>query len=131
MLRAERKGRKIMKITTFNPKIVTRDAENAVRLFEEFGFEKRHELSVVDKLKVTNYRLKDANSFYIDISGVEGIPHDMTTIRINVDDFEEAYELLTAQGMKAVRDIVETDSNKTVMMAAPSGFLIDLCQHKK
>lgn len=31
-----------MKITSFNPLIVTKDAESAVRLFEELGFEKRH-----------------------------------------------------------------------------------------
>ena len=39
--------------------------------------------------------------------------------------------MLTALNLKPVRDIVETESNKTVMMAAPSGFLIDLCHHKK
>lgn len=31
-----------MKITSFNPLIVTRDAENVIRLFEELGFERRH-----------------------------------------------------------------------------------------
>ena len=121
-----------MIITTFNPKIVAKDADSAVRLFEELGFEKRHELSVVDGMNITNYRMReDANGFYVDISGVEIIPRDMTTIRINVDDFDEAYGMLTARGLKAVRDIVETETNKTVMMAAPSGFLIDLCHHKK
>lgn len=52
-------------------------------------------------------------------------------IRINVDDFGEAYTLLTALGFQAVREAVETETNKTVMMTAPSGFLIDLCYHKK
>ena len=31
-----------MKITTFNPLIVSKDAESIITLFEELGFEKRH-----------------------------------------------------------------------------------------
>ena len=31
-----------MKITSFNPLIVTKDAESAIALFEELGFERRH-----------------------------------------------------------------------------------------
>jgi hypothetical protein len=120
-----------MKITSFNPKIITQNAEDAVRLFEALGFEKRHEINVVDDQKIKNYRMKDANGNHVDISGVENLPRDIMTIRINVDNFDEAYEMLTARNLKPVREIVETESNKTVMMAAPSGFLIDLCHHKK
>ena len=32
-----------MKITSFNPLIVAKDAEPVIKLFEELGFEKRHE----------------------------------------------------------------------------------------
>ena len=120
-----------MRITTFNPKIVTREAESVIELLCGLGFEKRHEISVVDNRKITNTRMKDENGYYVDISDVEFIPRDIMTIRINVDDFDEAYEILTNKGLKPVRDIVETETNKTVMMAAPSGFLIDLCHHKK
>ena len=31
-----------MKITSFNPQIITKDAEAVAKLFEEMGFEKRH-----------------------------------------------------------------------------------------
>jgi len=31
-----------MKITSFNPLIVTTDHEKTIKLFEELGFEKRH-----------------------------------------------------------------------------------------
>ena len=120
-----------MKITTFNPKIVTGDPESAVALFEELGFEKRHEIDVEDGAKIKNYRMKHVGGFFVDVTGFADAPRDITTIRINVDDFDEAYALLTSKGFKQVRDIVETPSNKTVMMAAPSGFLVDLCMHKK
>ena len=33
-----------MKITSFNPLIVTKDAESIIALFEALGFEKRHNL---------------------------------------------------------------------------------------
>lgn len=120
-----------MKITTFNPKIVTKDAESLVNLFCELGFEKRHEIEVTDGQNITNYRMKDAGGNYVDITGLESIPRDLITIRMNVDNFDEAYELLTANGFKQAKEIVETRTNKTVMMVAPSGFVIDLCQHIK
>ena len=82
-----------MKITTFNPKIITKDAESAVGLFEALGFEKRHEISVVDGKNITNRRMKDEKGFYVDIADVKDIPQDLMVIRINVDDFGEAYEL--------------------------------------
>ena len=56
-----------MKITTFNPLIVSKDADNIISLFEELGFEKRH-TPVVDTgdRKVTRTRMKDSNGFYIE-----------------------------------------------------------------
>ena len=120
-----------MKITTFNPKIVTKDAELLIRLFSELGFEKRHELEVSDGHSITNYRMKDDSGNHVDITGLESTPCDLTTIRMNVDNFDEAYDLLAEKGFKQARDIIETRTNKTVMMVAPSGFVIDLCQHIK
>ena len=83
-----------MKITSFNPLIVTKDEAPAIELFEALGFERRHEISVVDDQKIKNYRMKDANGNHVDVSGVESLPRDITTIRINVDNFDEAYEML-------------------------------------
>ena len=53
-----------MKITTFNPMIITNDAEKNVALFEELGFEKRHNKTGED---FSSNRMKDANGFHIDI----------------------------------------------------------------
>ena len=33
------KGGKIVKISSFNPLIISRDAENIIKLFEDMGFE--------------------------------------------------------------------------------------------
>ena len=125
-----------MKITTFNPMILTQNAEEIIKLFEELGFEKRHAPTVdTGKNLVTSVRMKDANGFYIDIAGVPGMTQDRTIIRMNVDDFDEAFELLTKMGFKrpdtATKGNIETEKNKSAMMISPSGFAFDLVQHYK
>ena len=75
--------------------------------------------------------MKDANGYHIDIAQVDVIPQDLMAIGINVRDFDEAYELLTAHGFTIVQGgkITETESSKSVMMTTPSGFAVDLTYH--
>ena len=123
-----------MKITTFNPLIVSQNADEIISLFEELGFEKRH-TPVVDTgdRTVTRTRMKDANGFHVDISKVEKVPHDMTAIRMNVDDFGVAYDLLTAHGFQKAPGIdeVNLETAKALLMVSPSGFMIELIEHIK
>jgi len=123
-----------MKITTFNPQIITKDAEAAVQLFEELGFEKRHNPSGMGELNVEGIRMKDANGFCIDISQPDvELPRDVIAIRINVDDFDEAYQLLISRGFKNYYgdNTVDTGSARSALMISPSGFGINLIQHIK
>lgn len=125
-----------MKITGFNPLIVTKNAEPIVKLYEELGFEIRHNLKAqTGNQGINNFRMKDANGFYVDISEVEGYsaPQDMTLIRMNVDNFEEAYNFLKSKGFVNARgdNTVDTKTNKSAMLRSPSGFAFDLCQHIK
>ena len=123
-----------MKITTFNPQIVTRDAEPLVELFEALGFERRHRQENIGDLEVTGIRMKDANGFYVDISQTDVIPDkDLAAIRMNVDDFDEAYQLLTSRGFKSLygRQNVTTKTSRSAMMLSPSGVAINLIQHTK
>ena len=123
-----------MKITTFNPLIVSRDAEEIISLFEELGFEKKH-TPTVDRgdTKVVRTRMKDANGFHIDISKLESSPRDMTAIRMNVDNFKEAYDLLTAHGFQKAPGIEEVnlETAKALLMVSPSGFAIEIIEHIK
>ena len=125
-----------MKITGFNPLIVTKDAAPIIKTFEELGFERRHTLdaNVADK-GLTNVRMKTPNGFYVDISQVEdfSLPRDLQLIRMNVDDFDEAYNFLIGKGFTTPKggNTVETKTNKSAMMTSPSGFAFDLCQHIK
>ena len=121
-----------MKITTFNPLIVTRDAEPVIDLFEALGFEKRHNIHAnTGKTDFNSVRMADASGFHVDIANVPTVERDMTLIRMNVDDFDEACEFLTAKGFVNSRGdrTVDTKSNKSCMMISPSGFAFDLCQH--
>lgn len=123
-----------MKITGFNPLILTKDAAAARALFEAMGFEKRHEITINSNGKdITTVRMKNEGGFYVDISQVDGLPQDITLIRMNVDDFAEAYDFLKSKGFTNPRgdETVDTRTNKSCMMRSPSGFAFDLCQHIK
>ena len=123
-----------MKITTFNPLIVTGNAQAAIELFEAMGFERRHNIKAnTGKQDFNSVRMKDANGFHVDIAQIDGRTQDMTLIRMNVDDFDEAYAFLTARGFKNPQGdhTVDTKSNRSAMLISPSGFAFDLCQHIK
>ena len=121
-----------MKITSFNPQIITKDAEAVVRLFEALGFERRHIKEDIGDLSVTGIRMKDENGFYLDISESDQLPVDcIEAIRMNVDNFDEAYRLLEDHGFKNFYGDrkVENPTSISAMMIAPSGFAVNLVQH--
>ena len=123
-----------MKITTFNPQIITKNAEPIVKLFEELGFEKRHNPKGIGELNVEGIRMKDGGGFHLDISEPNiDLPQDMVGIRMNVDDFDEAYKMLQEHGFKNVYGdkTVETASSRSAVMISQTGFAINLIQHIK
>lgn len=123
-----------MKITTFNPMILSPKADEVIKLFEDLGFEKKHAPIVeVGTSQIKSTRMKNADGFHIDIADVKSMPQDRTIIRMNVDNFDEAFEMLTAKGFTHAggEQAVETESNKSALMTSPSGFAFDLCQHIK
>lgn len=123
-----------MKITSFNPYIVSSDAASAVKLFEELGFEKTHSKdSVTNDRDYTSVRMKDANGFHVDIVQSQVLHRDMTIIRMNVDDLEEAKAILVKHGFVNGNSgqQVETSSSRSEFMVSPSGFAINVIQHIK
>ena len=122
-----------MKITSFNPLIVTRDAEAAIALFEEMGFTRRHTKEGISEDNVTDVRMKDLNGFHVDVSLGTG---EWTMIRMNVDDLEEAIAFLEARGFHKARHAVanktiDTGSSKFNIMVSPTGFIFAVSQHIK
>jgi len=122
-----------MKITAFNPLILSKEAKFGKELFEELGFEHRHTKTGINDKDITSYDLKDPSGFRVDVTQVEKMPQDMVVIRMNVDNFEEAYDKLTGLGfVNAQGDkVTDTGSSKATLMVSPSGFAISLAQHIK
>ena len=122
-----------MKITSFNPLIVTKDAQSAVALFEALGFQQRHTKEGIGDDNVTDIRMKDANGCHVDVSQGTG---EWTMIRMNVDNLEEAIEFLEARGFHKARHAVanktiDTGSSKFNIMVSSSGFIFAVSEHVK
>ena len=122
-----------MKITSFNPLIVTQNAESVVALFEALGFEKRHTKEGISEDNVTDIRMKNADGFHLDVSQGTG---EWTMIRMNVDNLEEAIAFLELHGFHKARHAVanktiDTGSSKFNIMVSPSGFILAVSEHIK
>ena len=120
-----------MQITTFNPMILSKNADEIIKLFEELGFEKTHQVDNVDSKDISSTRMKNAEGFHVDIARVESLEKDMTTMRMNVRDFDEAYKFLLDHGfVNPTGDhVVESAHAKSTLLFSPSGFSIQLTQH--
>lgn len=125
-----------MKITTFNPMIVTKDAESVIKLFEELGFERRHKKTGINDKDISSVRMRytgeDGKIFHVDIAEAP-VPQDISTIRMNIDNFDEAFKFLEEKGFKNTQGdrVTETGSSRSTMMVSPSGFPINITEHIK
>ena len=117
-----------MQITAFEPIIITRAADDAFATFEALGFERQHNKTGED---FDANRMKDAAGHHVNIVAVDApIPQDITSIRMNVRDYEEAAALLVARGFKPTEaNFRDTGSSKSSMFIAPSGFPIVVAEH--
>ncbi|MCR4645652.1 MAG: hypothetical protein K5695_09630 [Oscillospiraceae bacterium] len=122
-----------MKITAFNPLICSPDAKAVTEVFEALGFEHAHKKTGINDADITSFDMKHPDGFRVDVAQVAQMPQDMTAIRMNVRDFNEAYEFLIAQGFKNAQGdkVTDTGSSKATLMVSPSGFAISLAEHIK
>jgi hypothetical protein len=119
-----------MKITAFNPLILTSKSADTVALLEELDFARAHTKTGIEE-NVTSIDLKYGEDFRVDVAGITKFDRDMTVIRMNVRDFDEAYDFLISKGFKNVQGdkITETGSSKDTLMISPTGFAISLSEH--
>ena len=122
-----------MKISAFNPVIITKDVEPVIQLFEELGFQQTHNKAENNDVEYSAHRMKDANGFHVDVVEVPVIPQTYTAIRINVDNYDEAYEFFISRGFRQAKGFAPstTASSKYAYLVSPSGFIVDLIQHIK
>ena len=122
-----------MKITSFNSLIVTKNSGPVIELFEALGFEKRHQKKGISDQDISSVRMKNADGFHVDVTTAD-FPQDLTLIRMNVDNMEEAVEMLTAHGFKRSQKFnytMDTPTSKANIMISPSGFIFNVIEHKK
>ncbi len=122
-----------MKITTFNPAIITKEAAPIIKLFEELGFQQTHNKAENTDVEFSSHRMKNEGGFHVDVVEVPVIPQTYTCIRINVDNYDEAYEFFMSRGFRESRGFSPstTKSSKYAYLVSPSGFIIDIIEHIK
>ena len=123
-----------MKITSFNPLIVSSHAEEIIETLEALGFTRKHRKEGIEGTTdkdITSVNMVDANGFRVDVAQADSMSRDLTAIRMNVRDWDEAYEFLTARGFKnaQVDRTSDTPSSRATLMVSPSGFGINLVEH--
>ena len=61
------------------------------------------------------------------------MPRDTVAVRINVDDFDQAYNFLLSQGFLNAQgdNFTDTGSSKSTLTVSPSGFAISITEHLK
>ena len=124
-----------MKITTFDPLIISPKADDVIKVFEELGFEKSHApVTDTGTMVVQSVRMKHKEGgYHVDVADVTQVPQDMMYIRMNVDNFQEAYDILIKHGFvnKKGDQTLDTNHAKEATMVSPTGFTIALIQHIK
>lgn len=77
--------------------------------------------------------MKDANGFHVDVAEVPVLKQTYKVIRINVDNFDEAYEFFMSKGFRQAKGFPPstTASSKYVYLVSPSGFIVDVIEHTK
>ena len=122
-----------MKITTFNPSIITNDAEPVIQLFKELGFEQTHTKAENNDVEFSAHRMKNEGGFHVDVVEVPAVKQTYTAIRINVDNYEEAIEFFMSKGFREARGFAPstTKSSKYAYLVSPTGVIYDICQHIK
>ena len=91
-----------MKITGFNPQVISKDPDSVIAVFEALGFQRTHNKTSEKGVVFSSVRMKDANGFHVDIIKAENVPgdRDLSSIRINVDDFDEAFKFFMDKGFR-------------------------------
>ena len=122
-----------MKITNFSTLLISSKSDELIALFKELGFEPLHVKEGIDSGKVTSNILQTPQGDMISIASAP-IEHDMTVIRMNVDNFAEAYSFLKKNGFRNSRgtdEIEDTGTSIAALLVSPSGLAINVTQHIK
>ena len=63
-----RKENQTIKITSFNPSIITAKFDETIALFEALGFERAHHQEEIDGKNIQSTRMRNADGFHVDVT---------------------------------------------------------------
>ena len=96
-----------MKLKTFNPAIVTRNAEAVIAFNERvYDFKVIHKTENYLGTTDVEYVLENPDGFRLDVIYVKDQAVDCHAMRVNVDDFEAALEEYKKEGFRIFADCV-------------------------
>jgi hypothetical protein len=75
--------------------------------------------------------MKHPDGYHVDVADVADTERDITYIRMNVDNFDEAYDIFKAHGFTNPRGdgTIDSRSSKAASLISPSGYRMALVQH--
>ena len=120
-----------MTLPAFHPLSLSDKSGGPAELFEALGLAHAPTKEAIEG-HVTSYDLKYGEDFRVDVATVDKFPQDLTVIRMNVRDFDEAYQFLLSKGFKPAREdgsTTKTSSSEDTLMFSPSGFAICISEH--
>lgn len=119
-----------MKITSFNPSIVSTDPEKTIETFKSLGFEQKHHNSEASSKGNSATILESPEGYRIGIYSTEISPRSFAAIHMNVDNIDEAVAHFEKLGFVNRRPNGEGNrSARATMLFAPEGYAIEISEH--
>ncbi|MCQ2050185.1 MAG: VOC family protein [Candidatus Saccharibacteria bacterium] len=116
-----------MKVTAFNPALVTNNPDESIGFFKKLGFKIIKKLTF-DSVNDIEYILENESGQRMDIVYDEKIQKNMNVCRINVDDFDEAVNIFSEHGFKFIIEPLVTKTSKVVAFETPNHYIIFILQ---
>lgn len=120
-----------MIIKNIYPAFVTNDPKSTLEVLEKIGYKVIHiNEGVLDKENV-EYVIEDANSNRMDVVYSKNIKNTRQSVRMNVDNFEEALNHFKNNGFEVLVGPDIKENYKCAFLKAANEFSILLYEHIK
>ena len=120
-----------MKLKNIYPAIVTANPEKVIAFHEKmYGFKVIHKIENNLNMGDCEYVLENPDGFRLDVIQSD-VQNDFHTMRVNVDDFDEALAAYQAEGFAVVVGPETNQSFRRALLCRENGTKFMLMQHLK
>ena len=121
-----------MIIKSVYPVLITRDVQKALDIFTETGFKVLHRIDGIFGSENVSYVLGNELNERVDIIYSKNEDDkERHSIRMNVDNLEDAIEQFAKYGYKTIHGPYENDSMKCVVLESSEHFTLMVVEHKR